>query len=199
MTPAACLPVPVCQLLLESVLHRLLPQRHGAPERGEGLPSAPGPAPWPPGDGPLEGSRALQPLPRPSILLSFLSVCPCVLSLPVVPLSHPSVRPPVPLVPPQLLLLLSLTQSLERQLRAALVPLVALRLRLLLLSLRGFLLAARAKVRAGGSLATVWAVWLCCGWGTASIGCMRNRVSGAGGGRPAEAPRALGGAWAGWR
>ncbi|KAL6039922.1 hypothetical protein STEG23_004339 [Scotinomys teguina] len=48
----------------------------------------------------------------------------------------------------ELLLLLSLTQSLERQLRAALVPLLALRFRLLLLSLRGFLLAARAKMLA---------------------------------------------------
>ncbi|XP_057608403.1 anoctamin-8 isoform X3 [Chionomys nivalis] len=48
----------------------------------------------------------------------------------------------------ELLLLLSLTQSLERQLREALVPLVALRFRLLLLSLRGFLLVARAKMLA---------------------------------------------------
>uniref|UniRef100_A0A8I6GCQ3 Anoctamin n=1 Tax=Rattus norvegicus TaxID=10116 RepID=A0A8I6GCQ3_RAT len=48
----------------------------------------------------------------------------------------------------ELLLLLSLTQSLERQLRAALVPLAALRFRLLLLSLRGLLLVARAKMLA---------------------------------------------------
>lgn len=55
-----------------------------------------------------------------------------------------------PSVPPQLLIVLSLSQSLERQLWAVLVPLVALRFRLLLLSLQGLLLEARAKVRAGG-------------------------------------------------
>lgn len=64
-------------------------------------------------------------------------------------------RPPIclstcPSVPPQLLLVLSLSQSLERQLRAVLVPLAALRFRLLLLSLRGLLLVARAKVWADG-------------------------------------------------
>ncbi|XP_047387078.1 anoctamin-8 isoform X3 [Sciurus carolinensis] len=48
----------------------------------------------------------------------------------------------------ELLLVLSLSQSLERQLRAVLVPLVALRFRLLLLSLRGLLLVARAKMLA---------------------------------------------------
>ncbi|EHB05367.1 Anoctamin-8 [Heterocephalus glaber] len=48
----------------------------------------------------------------------------------------------------ELLLVLSLSQSLERQLRAVLVPLVALRFRLLLLSLRGLLLSARAKMLA---------------------------------------------------
>ncbi|XP_057608402.1 anoctamin-8 isoform X2 [Chionomys nivalis] len=99
------------------------------------------------GTGPCKGSRALQPLPpllHPSLLFVRLSVRP--LSSRRSPL--PSVRPPVPLVPPQLLLLLSLTQSLERQLREALVPLVALRFRLLLLSLRGFLLVARAKMLA---------------------------------------------------
>lgn len=101
------------------------------------------------GTDPCKGSRALQPLPpllHSSLLFVRLFVRP--LSARRSPL--PSVRPPVPLVPPQLLLLLSLTQSLERQLRAALVPLVALRFRLLLLSLRGFLLVAWAKVRAGG-------------------------------------------------
>ncbi|KAJ1060778.1 hypothetical protein K5549_019361, partial [Capra hircus] len=50
----------------------------------------------------------------------------------------------------ELLIVLSLSQSLERQLWAVLVPLVALRFRLLLLSLQGLLLEARAKVRAGG-------------------------------------------------
>ncbi|XP_060486563.1 anoctamin-8 isoform X3 [Panthera onca] len=48
----------------------------------------------------------------------------------------------------ELLLVLSLSQSLERQLRAVLVPLAALRFRLLLLSLRGLLLVARAKMLA---------------------------------------------------
>ncbi|XP_063084158.1 anoctamin-8 isoform X2 [Cavia porcellus] len=48
----------------------------------------------------------------------------------------------------ELLLVLSLSQSLERQLRAVLVPLVALRFRLLLLSLQGLLLSARAKMLA---------------------------------------------------
>ncbi|KFO24699.1 Anoctamin-8 [Fukomys damarensis] len=46
-----------------------------------------------------------------------------------------------------------LKESLERQLRAVLVPLVALRFRLLLLSLRGLLLSARAKDYEGGSRA----------------------------------------------
>lgn len=55
-----------------------------------------------------------------------------------------------PSVPPQLLIVLSLSQSLERQLWAVLVPLAALRFCLLLLSLRGLLLMARAKVLAGG-------------------------------------------------
>ncbi|XP_023481160.1 anoctamin-8 isoform X2 [Equus caballus] len=48
----------------------------------------------------------------------------------------------------ELLLVLSLSQSLERQLQAVLVPLVALRFRLLLLSLRGLLLMAQAKMLA---------------------------------------------------
>ncbi|XP_041618688.1 anoctamin-8 isoform X3 [Vulpes lagopus] len=48
----------------------------------------------------------------------------------------------------ELLLVLSLSQSLERQLRAVLVPLAALRFHLLLLSLRGLLLMARAKMLA---------------------------------------------------
>ncbi|KAF6305731.1 anoctamin 8 [Rhinolophus ferrumequinum] len=48
----------------------------------------------------------------------------------------------------ELLLVLSLSQSLERQLRAVLVPLAALRFRLLLLSLRGLLRLARAKMLA---------------------------------------------------
>ncbi|ELW67182.1 Anoctamin-8 [Tupaia chinensis] len=48
----------------------------------------------------------------------------------------------------ELLLVLSLSQSLERQLRAVLVPLAALRFRLLLRSLRGLLLTARAKMLA---------------------------------------------------
>uniref|UniRef100_A0A8C9JXH8 Anoctamin n=1 Tax=Panthera tigris altaica TaxID=74533 RepID=A0A8C9JXH8_PANTA len=88
------------------------------------------------------GPRAFQPL--PPLLHPSLSVRPS-----VCPLSacHP---PPIcpstcPSVPPQLLLVLSLSQSLERQLRAVLVPLAAL-----LLCLRGLLLVARAKVWAGG-------------------------------------------------
>ncbi|KAF6092205.1 anoctamin 8 [Phyllostomus discolor] len=48
----------------------------------------------------------------------------------------------------ELLLVLSLSQSLERQLRAVLAPLVALRFHLLLLSLRGLLCLARAKMLA---------------------------------------------------
>ncbi|XP_027403984.1 anoctamin-8 isoform X3 [Bos indicus] len=48
----------------------------------------------------------------------------------------------------ELLIVLSLSQSLERQLWAVLVPLVALRFRLLLLSLQGLLLEARAKMLA---------------------------------------------------
>ncbi|KAB1259600.1 Anoctamin-8 [Camelus dromedarius] len=48
----------------------------------------------------------------------------------------------------ELLIVLSLSQSLERQLWAVLVPLVALRFRLFLLSLQGLLLVARAKMLA---------------------------------------------------
>ncbi|XP_070229377.1 anoctamin-8 isoform X4 [Bos mutus] len=48
----------------------------------------------------------------------------------------------------ELLIVLSLSQSLERQLWAVLVPLVALRFRLLLLSLQGLLLEAWAKMLA---------------------------------------------------
>lgn len=135
--------VPVCQLVSEPLLHRLLPQGHGAPQRGEAL--APVAAR---GAGPgTRGPWALQPLPpllHPSLLFVRPSVCPLSACHPPICLSI------CPSVPPQLLLVLSLSQSLERQLRAVLVPLVALRFRLLLLSLRGLLLSARAKVRAGG-------------------------------------------------
>lgn len=91
------------------------------------------------------GPWALQPLPPPP---SFSPLCPS-----VCPLS--TCRPSIcmstcPSVPPQLLIVLSLSQSLERQLWAVLVPLAALRFCLLFLSLRGLLLMARAKVLAGG-------------------------------------------------
>lgn len=116
---------------------------------------------WGAGLGP-RGPRALQPLPpllHPSLSVR-LSVC---------PLS--ACRPPIcpstcPSVPPQLLLVLSLSQSLERQLRAVLVPLAALRFRLLLLSLRGCLLMARAKVWADGEPAGPRQGGQCgCAWG----------------------------------
>lgn len=92
-----------------------------------------------------KGSPAPPFLLHPSLLSVHLSVC----SLSA---CH---APPIclstcPSVPPQLLIVLSLSQSLERQLWAVLVPLVALRFRLLLLSLQGLLLEAWAKVRAGG-------------------------------------------------
>lgn len=66
------------------------------------------------------GPWALQPLPSSSILLSSLSIRLCVLPLP----RH---APPIclstrPSGPPQLLIVLSLSQSLERQLWAVLVP-----------------------------------------------------------------------------
>lgn len=85
-------------------------------------------------------------LPPPSFspLCPFVCVSSLCLSCPPICLST------CPSVPPQLLIVLSLSQSLERQLWAVLVPLVALRFRLLLLSLQGLLLEARAKVRAGG-------------------------------------------------
>ncbi|XP_017168362.1 anoctamin-8 isoform X3 [Mus musculus] len=120
-------------------MDRLKEVRACAPSQGQ--------HPGPLGMDPCKGSRALQPLPpvlHPSLLFVRLSMCP--FSACRSPL--PSVRPPVRLVPPQLLLLLSLTQSLERQLQAVLVPLAALRFRLLLLSLRGLLLVARAKMLA---------------------------------------------------
>lgn len=99
-------------------------------------------------------AQGVQGLSSPSLPSSILLSCLCVrCPSSVRPLS--ACRPPIcpsicPSVPSQLLLVLSLSQSLERQLRAVLVPLAALRFRLLLLSLRGLLLAARAKVRAGG-------------------------------------------------
>lgn len=119
---------------------------------------------WGAGLGP-RGPRALQPLPpRPP---SF-SLCPSVRPS-VCPLS--ACRPPIcpstcPSVPPQLLLVLSLSQSLERQLQAVLVPLAALRFHLLLLSLRGLLLMARAKVGADGEPAGPRQGGQCgCAWG----------------------------------
>uniref|UniRef100_A0A2K6BIS1 Anoctamin n=1 Tax=Macaca nemestrina TaxID=9545 RepID=A0A2K6BIS1_MACNE len=93
----------------------------------------------------------------------------------------------------ELLLVLSLSQSLERQLRAVLVPLAALRFRLLLLSLRGLLLAARAKVRAGGE-----PVGPRRGGQRGCAGGLVRRAEGAcaegiwGGGRPASRCRQLG-------
>lgn len=97
--------------------------------------------------------------PPPSILFSSLSVRPS-----MCPLSacHPPICPSAcPSVPSQLLLILSLSQSLERQLRAVLVPLMALRFRLLLLSLRGLLRLAQAKVWAGGEPQgqAMWLFW----------------------------------------
>lgn len=97
---------------------------------------------WPKGS---MGSSAPPFLLHPSLLSVHLSVCP--LSACHAP---PICLSTCPSVPPQLLIVLSLSQSLERQLWAVLVPLVALRFRLLLLSLQGLLLEARAKVRAGG-------------------------------------------------
>lgn len=103
---------------------------------------------WPAGDRAWPKGSMGSPAPPPSILFSSLSICPS-----VCPLS--SCHPPIclsacPSVPSQLLLVLSLSQSLERQLRAVLVPLMALRFHLFLLSLRGLLRLAQAKVWAGG-------------------------------------------------
>lgn len=89
------------------------------------------------------GSPAPPPPPPSFSLCPFVHVSSLCLSSPICLSTCPS-------VPPQLLLVLSLSQSLERQLRAVLVPLAALRFRLLLLSLRGLLLVARAKVWADG-------------------------------------------------
>lgn len=155
MTTACLLPaVPVCQLIPEPLLHRFLPQGHGALERGETpAPAAVPPASMAASEGP-DLAQGVQGLSSPSLPSSILLSCLCVrCPSSVRPLS--ACRPPIcpsicPSVPSQLLLVLSLSQSLERQLRAVLVPLAALRFRLLLLSLRGLLLAARAKVRAGG-------------------------------------------------
>lgn len=107
--PAAA--VPVRQLLPEPILHRFLPQGHGAPERGEA--PAPGSTPmaasagrtWPKGS---MGSPAPPP-PPPSFSPLCPSVRPCVLSLPVTSLSvvHLSVGPstaparPVPVPEPR--------------------------------------------------------------------------------------------------
>lgn len=94
-----------------------------------------------------KGSMGSPAPPPSSILFSSLSirpsVCPLCRSPPICLFACPS-------VPPQLLLVLSLSQSLERQLRAVLAPLVALQFHLLLLSLRGLLHLAQAKVWAGG-------------------------------------------------
>lgn len=111
---------------------KAVPCPHGG-QRGAG----PGPrGPW-----------ALQPLPHPP---SFSPLCPSV-HLFVLSACHPPIcLSACPSVPSQLLLVLSLSQSLERQLRAVLGPLVALQFHLLLLSLRGLLHLAQAKVWAGG-------------------------------------------------
>lgn len=150
--------VPVHQFLPEPLLHRLLPQGHGTPERGETLARGSGPHV---SSGGLGMAQSIHGLSSSSPFHSFLlSVCPSIyvsslcLSPPICPSACPS-------VPSQLLLILSLSQSLERQLRAVLVPLMALRFRLLLLSLRGLLRLAQAKVWAGGEPQgqAVWLFW----------------------------------------
>lgn len=93
----------------------------------------------------VHGLFSPSPILHPFLLSVHLSIC--LSSLPVTP---PICLSACPSVPSQLLLVLSLSQSLERQLRAVLGPLVALQFHLLLLSLRGLLHLAQAKVWAGG-------------------------------------------------
>lgn len=120
---------------------------------------------WPKGS---TGSPAPPPHPPSFSLCPSVRVSSLCLSSPICPSTCPS-------VPPQLLLVLSLSQSLERQLRAVLVPLAALRFHLLLLSLRGLLLMARAKVWADGrpaGLARAGSVAVLGASRCLSLGCM---------------------------
>lgn len=192
MTPAACLPVPVCQLVLESVLHRLLPQRHGPPERGEGLCTVPGTAPWPLGDGPMSGVQGSPAPPSrppsfspfcPSVRVSFLClsfpspICPS--TCPV----GPSTAPGTPVPDPEPRAAVAGGAGPARGPAVPPAPPVP----------------PGSPARGPGQSTGRWRAFPWCrGWDMASIGRMHKRGPGAGRVRLINAPRALGSACAGW-
>lgn len=131
-------PVSVCKFIPKSFLHRFLPQRHGAAQGGKGQRTGPARTPpkknlpnalgWTDGRPRASGTRTRP----PPLLLSPHAASPLTgLSL--------SVCLSVLLSLPQLLLIFSLSQSLMRQLKEALLPFIFLHLHLSLIFFKGLL------------------------------------------------------------